>query len=869
MAENSKSTVALLGIITVACLGGSAVLWASFRQSEANLQEGLRQSEMRATTMAIKFERLQKFAAENVKPSVQPESVVSEGELEVLTEKLRLASEDLNKSKLEAERYKGALEKYQKGMKAAAKLQGEMRADLTKEKNRTKELAAALDVIRVEKKKLQEALSKLRGLKEKIKEVELPKNLPIPGKGDSDSSHVPSIQSRAKLVVKQKTVQDEADTSLRDWVASILKAGPDKIAQLVRLAGDDPRIGTAVAEILNQADLTMAALAYMELAPWWTFDRIVARAGEGLPRSELSIERLGLLIHKKAQAESRTIADDEFSTGILGAAQLRYLATRPVHQVPITSFLKLMNTSDSDVAREASQALIDPRRRHEWISAVLDKRATGGAYPERLEAFVWEKLESSVASSVALARHDPSIAEKLRNRIPVWATDRSDDVVRRVAMETLQLFGTKKEAEHDKWQGTWGQVWPEFKAANTDLLSWLGQTSQDRRVMREVLASPSFGCANIDNALVASRSALAATVLKLSSIGGKGPALKTLWMEIIEQDQPLVIPLMVDGLSTAPQSTAMEIATRLMKIGNPAGEAWFRSSLDSDFDRRMATVERLFEIATPLAHEVAQSSIVGNGDPRTTYRVVELGWEEDVSMSSERIAQVLRSPFLDPIRLDVYMAYFERCLGDELPGMVAEALFDPSAERHETLLDYLSYCPDQRLLPLLSRYLESDRSQVRESALRSLVPLELADIIGDLLKLIADPEPMVKIQLARCLGSLSGDSVARGGLLVLCKDDSAFVREASYDAMATHVPEKLMPALRFGIRDEARDVAVAAAKTMIETGSPDDAAYDLLFKTVEDPWLGVSTMNFLKSKLGQEFKTRDEWRAWWATRGNK
>ena len=116
---------------------------------------------------------------------------------------------------------------------------------------------------------------------------------------------------------------------------------------------------------------------------------------------------------------------------------------------------------------------------------------------------------------------------------------------------------------------------------------------------------------------------------------------------------------------------------------------------------------------------------------------------------------------------------------------------------------------------------------------------------------------------------MKGDLVARGGLLVLCKDDCYLVREAALRGLANHKKDKLLPALRFGLGDEVPSVAFEAARTLIKIGSEDPKAYDFLFRSVEDFWLGPGSRAFLKERFNVDFATRDEWRAWWAMKGNK
>ncbi len=889
MAENSKLPIAILSIVTVVCLGGSAVLWVKWRTLERDLKSEVRVSKVEVDRLKTKLKLAQATALEAIRPLEVETAVVSESEFESLRVRLRQTEGELKKLKEKSARLELRTKRQQEGMKAAAGLQGKMREEIAATKKDNQLLKTARDVAKREVDALKRTVKNLQAQLAQLKKLRVPKTKQskLGGKpasnpifhedGGSDKKNQSQLGRRpprktaaleSARLAKKSVAVDTEDMTLKRWLAGKMAIHPTLTPRdLANIVSHDANVAAAVSELMGDPQLAPSALNFARAMKWWTLERVISRAESGLPSNPDVVRALGALLAGKAAEEKIPIIDLRFTEGLLGVAYLRQLASLPSSEVPLSFFVDLIHADDKDVALQAHRALLDPKREREIVALILARRAEKNPLPVDLEEVVWQRLGSTAATAVALALFDPELNTIFQKRILGWAEGKDENLQRRVAMETLALTVRGPQDAKVAWGKIWQNLWPEAGMGGAALLSFLEAREGGLQEMMSVLVSPAFGCSPAENLITATRKQQMSCAKQVYDETMSQDAKDQLYLNMLPSQQPLFIPLMENALSSLSPVPALDVASRLFAHKRAAGRAWFQDSIDHDFDRRMRTVERLFDLAIPEAYEVARS-IVEHGDERTTYRLVELGWERNVPMPQADIEKLLRSEFLDPVRMDVFMAYFRRCVGTKLNSLATEALFDPRVRRPETLLDYLSTEPNQKLLPLFLRYLESERYRVRESALRALRRLDLKSEVGRLMTLINDPNKMVRLQLAHCLGALGGDAVARGGLLVLCRDESAFVREAAVTALANHTKGKLLPALRFALGDHVKDVAVAAAESLIRIGSHDQGAYDLLFRSVEDRWLGPGARKFLKNELKVDFATRDEWRSWWALNGH-
>ncbi len=865
MSENSKSFTVVLGLLLLVCLGGLGVMWVQMSQGAKDHKVALREAAMAKEILAQKLNAANKKLKNAAKPLVVEESVVSESEFESLQERLRQATVEVEKLKKESARLEKRLSDQQVGMKAAARLQGELRKKLGAEEAKVRKMAAQetklqsqISTLKSSLKEMGEKLKKLGA--EKLQE-KIPGTIKIPG--DESAYFWEHEIEFARLVCRRKS------PTLESWLGQKLEANPQLTpAVLGAMLSKDDAIAEVLAALMTDEAVAVGAIHFARASSSWTWARAVERGRSGLPQTAGVVEAMGRLLVKKSQDEGIDLLDVKLDKGVLGRARLRVLEARPLGQVPMKAFFELIDAEDKIVAQEARAALLAPKRRSALLTAIAIQRGEKKAYPSDLEAAVFEDLEKSIATAVAMVLKDSALSSTLRNSIVPWAEGKKNDVLRAVAMETLILTCVGSEQDRQAWGRVWQEVWPDFAESQQSLLTWLENGGRSGEEMKSVLVSPAFGVTSTESPLFTQRLAERELAKRTYDQTLTVDQMDAIYLAMSRSPQPLFIPLIEGALSSLTSPVAMDIGTQFFRQGRPSGPAWFQRSLEIEVDRRMQTLERLFDIGTEKAHEVARS-IVGKGDPRATFQLVELCWERGVSIPKEDIVVLLRSPFLDATRMYVYMALFERCLGGELKELVTEALFDSQAARPETLLEYLAYGSDQKLLPLIGRFLGADQARVREGALRALVPLETSSLTKQLLVLVRDPDAMVRLQLARCLGSMGQDAVARGGLLVLSRDKHPFVREAAFDALAHHQEDNLLPALRFGVEDRDRAVAVAAAKTLIRLGHMDDKACDLLFRTVEDPWYGPDVRSFLLGQFKIDYGTRDEWRAWWSMGGRK
>lgn len=276
------------------------------------------------------------------------------------------------------------------------------------------------------------------------------------------------------------------------------------------------------------------------------------------------------------------------------------------------------------------------------------------------------------------------------------------------------------------------------------------------------------------------------------------------------------------------EEAALAIAVAALRHGAPAAESRLRAALAARPASAHAAIDALADAAGDPVDRLAHV-IMDAGDEAAMERWIEVFAAPGRTVSDEVARRLLTTDVMTDFRMG---AIHDALAADDPMAHAVRVvdLLESEVLAHPAVaLAWLAGQGDAIPAPLFGRHLDDDGSRVRTAALRGYVArVEPGERLRAAVHAARDDEAAMRALAASSLAGLD-DPLARGTLVVLAKDDVAYVRESALLALAaTDVGPSgpVLPTLRAALHDAAPDVVNAARIALLAQGV-DDVMEDL------------------------------------------